>query len=94
MFRYFTKKPLQKKKKKTFNQLTQMARSFGHVSSVAVTVSMAVALCLFLAIDVTHARRPTTYYVGGKDGWDTVIPMDTWARGKTFYAGDILGTYR
>lgn len=48
-------------------------------------------LCLFLANNVTHARRQATYYVGGVYGWDTIIPMDTWARGKIFYAGDILG---
>ncbi|EOA37394.1 hypothetical protein CARUB_v10011266mg [Capsella rubella] len=61
-----------------------MAQSSRHVSYV-----MAM-LCLFIANAVTHARRPTTYFVGGQDGWDPVILMDTWARGKTFYAGDIL----
>ncbi|VVA94434.1 unnamed protein product [Arabis nemorensis] len=71
-----------------------MARSSGHVSYVAATVPMAIfmtVLCLLLATDMTHAwRRPATYYLGGKDGWDPVIPMDSWTRGKTFYAGDIL----
>ncbi|CAH2066043.1 unnamed protein product [Thlaspi arvense] len=70
-----------------------MARSSGHVSYVASTVPIAIVmtvLCLLLANNVSHARRPATYYVGGKFGWDTIIPMDSWARGKTFYAGDIL----
>ncbi|KAG7646686.1 Phytocyanin domain [Arabidopsis thaliana x Arabidopsis arenosa] len=70
-----------------------MAQSSGHVSYVAVTVPIAIVmtvLCLFLAKAVTYARRPTTYIVGDDDGWDPVVPMDTWARGKTFYAGDIL----
>jgi len=74
-----------------------MAQSSGHVSYVAVTVPIAIVmtvLCLFLANAVTYARRPTTYIVGGDDGWDPVVPMDTWARGKTFYAGDILGMYQ
>ncbi|KAF8089779.1 hypothetical protein N665_0497s0020 [Sinapis alba] len=35
-------------------------------------------------------RPATTYYVGGTYGWDTIIPMDTWAQGKIFYTGDIL----
>ncbi|CAH2066041.1 unnamed protein product [Thlaspi arvense] len=72
-----------------------MARSSGQVSHVAATIPMAIVMaifCIFLANNVTHARRPTTYNVGDKNGWDTntVISMDTWARGKTFYAGDIL----
>ncbi|CAL9215380.1 unnamed protein product [Arabidopsis halleri] len=61
-------------------------------ATVPIAIVMTV-LCLFLANAVTYARRPTTYSVGGDDGWDPVVPMDTWglfwARGKTFYAGDI-----
>ncbi|ESQ28487.1 hypothetical protein EUTSA_v10019549mg [Eutrema salsugineum] len=71
-----------------------MARSSGHVAYVAATVPMAIVvtvLCLFLANNVTHARRrPATYIVGDEFGWDLVIPMDSWTRGKTFYAGDTL----
>lgn len=71
-----------------------MARSSVHVSYAAPTVPMAIimtVLCLFLANNVSHARKQATYYVGGQYGWDAIIPMDTWARGKIFYAGDILG---
>ncbi|XP_010476944.1 PREDICTED: basic blue protein-like [Camelina sativa] len=70
-----------------------MAQSSRHVSYVEATVPITIVmtvLCLILANAVTHARRPTTYIVGGEDGWDPVIPMDSWAQGKTFYAGDIL----
>ncbi|CAH8382798.1 unnamed protein product [Eruca vesicaria subsp. sativa] len=70
-----------------------MARSSAHVSYAAPTVPMAIimtVLCLFLANNVTHARTPATYIVGDEYGWDAIILMDTWAKGKTFYAGDIL----
>lgn len=42
------------------------------------------------------SRPPTTYTVGDNLGW--VVPpggpiaYETWARGKTFMVGDILGT--
>ncbi|KFK41963.1 hypothetical protein AALP_AA2G194700 [Arabis alpina] len=65
-----------------------MARSSGHISYV-MAILMTV-LCLYLATDMTHARSPVTYFVGDKDGWGVTIPMDSWAQGKTFYAGDIL----
>lgn len=58
-----------------------MAQSSGHVSYVAATVPITIAmtvLCMFLANAVTYA---TTYFVGGDDGWDPVVPMDTWAVG-------------
>ncbi|CAN6851671.1 unnamed protein product [Brassica oleracea] len=68
-----------------------MARSSVHVSYATVPmVIVMTVVCLFLANNVTHARMPATYYVGGVYGWDPIIPMDTWARGKIFYAGDIL----
>ncbi|CAN8243848.1 unnamed protein product [Cochlearia groenlandica] len=70
-----------------------MARPSGHLSYTLATVPMAIfmtVLCLFIAKDVTHARRPTTYTVGDEFGWTVIIPMDSWATGKTFYAGDVL----
>ncbi|KAL1224074.1 Early nodulin-like protein 22 [Cardamine amara subsp. amara] len=70
-----------------------MARSSGQVSYVAATVPIAIimtVLWLFIATDVTVARSPTTYIVGDEFGWDPIFLMDTWAEGKTFYAGDIL----
>lgn len=47
-----------------------------------------------IANDVAHARSPTTYIFGDEYGWDPIFLMDTWAEGKTFYAGDILGMYQ
>ncbi|XVE94034.1 hypothetical protein REPUB_Repub01dG0245400 [Reevesia pubescens] len=52
-------------------------------------------LILLLQFDVIHSRihyssQPTTYMVGDEEGWDLVIDMQSWARGKNFHAGDIL----
>ncbi|CAH2066045.1 unnamed protein product [Thlaspi arvense] len=66
-----------------------MARSSEFASTVTMAIVMTV-LCLFLSNSKSYARRPATYYVGGEFGWDTIIPMDSWAQNKTFYAGDIL----
>ncbi|OMO79946.1 Plastocyanin-like protein [Corchorus capsularis] len=30
--------------------------------------------------------KPSTYIVGGEDGWDLAIDMQSWARGKKFHA--------
>lgn len=69
-----------------------MARSsvFVPYATVPMVIIMTV-LCLFRANNVIHARTPATYQVGDMDGWDAIIPMDSWARDKIFYAGDILG---
>lgn len=64
-------------------------------SAVAPTVLIAIiitVLCLFLADGLNRARSPTTYIVGDRYGWDLSNDGDSWARGKTFYAGDFLGT--
>ncbi|XVF37014.1 hypothetical protein REPUB_Repub19eG0108900 [Reevesia pubescens] len=52
-------------------------------------------LILLLQFDVIHSRihyssQPTTYMVGDEEGWDLVIDMQSWARGKNFHAGDII----
>ncbi|KAL0731233.1 hypothetical protein Bca4012_027327 [Brassica carinata] len=68
-----------------------MAQSSVLVSYATIPmVIIMMILCLFRANNVIHARTPATYQVGGMYGWDTIIPMDSWARGKIFYAGDIL----
>ncbi|KAG2322174.1 hypothetical protein Bca52824_015387 [Brassica carinata] len=63
-----------------------MARS----SAKATIAALLTIICFFLPGGLTHHRSPTTYIVGDEFGWDLSIPADTWARDKTFYAGDIL----
>ncbi|KAE8668338.1 putative Early nodulin-like protein 22 [Hibiscus syriacus] len=45
-----------------------------------------IILLQFQAID----SSPVTYHVGDEFGWDLVIDMQSWARGKKFHAGDFL----
>lgn len=44
-------------------------------------------LCLLLKHGTIHAA---THVVGGKHGW--TFNVADWPNGKTFYAGDVLGT--
>ena len=37
--------------------------------------------------------RATTYMVGDNSGWDISTDLDSWANGKTFTVGDVLGEY-
>ncbi|XWS40317.1 hypothetical protein CRYUN_Cryun18bG0130200 [Craigia yunnanensis] len=32
----------------------------------------------------------TTYLVGDDEGWDPIVDLEGWTKGKNFYAGDIL----
>ncbi|XP_022762096.1 basic blue protein-like [Durio zibethinus] len=49
---------------------------------------------MLLQFEGVHSRiidsKPTTYMVGDDSGWDLVIDMQSWTRGKNFHAGDIL----
>ncbi|XVF45738.1 hypothetical protein PTKIN_Ptkin02bG0230500 [Pterospermum kingtungense] len=51
-------------------------------------------MLLHLQFEAIHCRvshsKPTTYIVGDEEGWDLVISMEGWTRGKNFHAGDIL----
>ncbi|XP_050211126.1 basic blue protein-like [Mercurialis annua] len=48
-------------------------------------------LCVVLIGSVIDAHRPpATYMVGDGFGWSLTIDMQSWADGKTFYAGDFL----
>ncbi|KDP43561.1 hypothetical protein JCGZ_16848 [Jatropha curcas] len=54
------------------------------------------AILMLMAILVLHcksshgAKPPATYTVGDGYGWSITISMEAWAKGKKFYAGDIL----
>ncbi|XWS62536.1 hypothetical protein CRYUN_Cryun06bG0019800 [Craigia yunnanensis] len=64
-------------------------RSSSKLVLVAVLVFM---LLQFEAIysGIPHSQQPTTYIVGDEEGWDLVIDMESWTRGKDFHAGDLL----
>jgi len=61
-------------------------------------VAGAAFLCvavLLLAVATPAAEAGTTYLVGDAAGWTLRPKVDygQWVAGKTFHAGDILGTY-
>ncbi|CAI0375726.1 unnamed protein product [Linum tenue] len=47
-------------------------------------------LLIMLIVINMEVNESTTYEVGDEFGWDPTIDMETWPRGKTFHAGDIL----
>ncbi|KAK6283031.1 hypothetical protein POUND7_016856 [Theobroma cacao] len=44
---------------------------------------------LLIQCEAVHSK-PKTYMVGDEEGWDLVIDMESWTKGKNFHAGDIL----
>ncbi|XP_022748876.1 basic blue protein-like [Durio zibethinus] len=57
-------------------------------------VLAAMLLFMVLQFQAIHARvhhsKPTKYTVGDEEGWDLVIDMESWTRGKPFHARDLL----
>ena len=55
---------------------------------------VALALCALLLLVDGVARRAeaASYTVGNSAGWDLSADLPSWANGKTFYVGDVLGT--
>ncbi|WCJ29015.1 early nodulin-like protein 22 [Euphorbia peplus] len=51
-----------------------------------------IALTMMFLLVVFHFKivGSTHYMVGDGFGWDFVINMQTWPRGKKFYVGDVL----
>ena len=45
-----------------------------------------------LQYEAIHSAS-TTYLVGDDEGWDPIIDLEGWTKGKNFHAGDILGIY-
>ncbi|OMO92085.1 Plastocyanin-like protein [Corchorus olitorius] len=39
---------------------------------------------------VAISTAAVTYKVGDEEGWDPVVSMESWTKGKTFFAGDVL----
>jgi hypothetical protein len=73
------------------------ARGRGSAGSRAPLVAGAAFLCvavLLLAAAIPAAEAGTTYLVGDAAGWTLRPKVDyaQWVAGKTFLAGDILGT--
>lgn len=55
---------------------------------------VALALCaLLLVAGVAPRAEAVSYNVGNSAGWDPSADLPSWAGGKTFYVGDVLGTY-
>lgn len=51
-------------------------------------------ICIVLVLGaVALTCNATTYTVGDNSGWDVSTNLDTWATGKTFTVGDILGKF-
>ena len=54
---------------------------------------LALALCaLFLVHGVVQRAEAVSYNVGNSAGWDPSADLPSWADGKTFNVGDVLGT--
>ncbi|KAE8725997.1 Leucine-rich repeat family protein isoform 1 [Hibiscus syriacus] len=57
----------------------------------SVLIPVMVFLMVFqLQYEAIHSYTPVHYMVGDEDGWDPVISMEGWAKGKDFHAGDVL----
>ncbi|XVF68113.1 hypothetical protein PTKIN_Ptkin10aG0176900 [Pterospermum kingtungense] len=55
------------------------------------SMSVQAAAILFLMLLQFEANiHSKTYMVGDDEGWDLSIDMQSWARGKNFFAGDTL----
>ena len=53
---------------------------------------VALALCVMLAYGVAWEAQAASYTVGDSAGWDISANLPSWAAGKTFNVGDVLGT--
>jgi len=50
-------------------------------------------MCVLLLVDAAARRaEAASYNVGNSAGWDLSADLPSWANGKTFYVGDVLGT--
>ena len=68
-------------------------RGRGSASSVAAAVLCAAAAVLLVVASAPGADAAgTTYLVGDAAGWTRNVDYGQWLAGKTFHAGDILGT--
>jgi hypothetical protein len=54
-------------------------------------VRVALALCVLLAHALAWEARAASYTVGDSAGWDISADLPSWAVGKTFNVGDVLG---
>lgn len=68
------------------------AGSSSRAPSVAGTALLCVAVAVLLLAATPAAVAGTTYLVGDAAGWTLKVDYGRWVAGKTFHAGDILGT--
>jgi hypothetical protein len=54
-------------------------------------VRVALALFVLLAHGLAWEARAASYTVGDSAGWDISADLPSWAVGKTFNVGDVLG---
>lgn len=66
--------------------------SAGSKAIVAGAAFLCVAAVLLAATPAAEAGA-TTYLVGDSAGWTRNVDYGGWLAGKTFRAGDVLGTY-
>ncbi|XP_041016572.1 stellacyanin [Juglans microcarpa x Juglans regia] len=45
---------------------------------------------VLVALSLALTCTATTYVVGDNSGWDISTDLDSWAKGKTFFVGDVL----
>ena len=69
-------------------------RGRGSASSVAAAVLCAAAAVLLVVASAPGADAAgATYLVGDAAGWTRNVDYGQWLAGKTFHAGDTLGTF-
>jgi hypothetical protein len=66
-----------------------MARGRG--GAIGGVLALALLVGLFVAARAPVAEAAASYMVGDYGGWR--FNVDKWAKGRTFRAGDVLGTY-
>jgi carbohydrate-selective porin OprB len=66
-----------------------MARGRG--GAIGGVLALALLVGLFVAASAPVAEAAASYMVGDYGGWR--FNVDKWAKGRTFRAGDVLGTY-
>jgi hypothetical protein len=54
---------------------------------------LALGVVVLLVHGVARGAEAASYNVGNSAGWDLSADFPSWLSGKTFYVGDVLGTY-
>jgi hypothetical protein len=54
---------------------------------------LALGVVVLLVHGAARGAEAASYNVGNSAGWDLSADFPSWLNGKTFYVGDVLGTY-